>query len=127
MTPDALEKQRQYRKATGNAVTKRYERTKKGKLMRLYRNMESRVSGIQWQKYHLYEGRSILPREEFYEWALSCPRFHELYDEWVASGYDRKLTPSVDRIDSGKGYEPSNMEWVTHSENSRRGGQSRTK
>ena len=28
---------------------------------------------------------------------------------------------SVDRVDSSKGYELSNMEWVTHSENSRRG------
>lgn len=125
MTPSDLERQRQYRKANGNAVTKRYERTKKGKLMRMYRNMQSRVSGIQWRKYHLYEGRSILPRDEFYEWAISCPEFHRLYQEWVDSGYDQKLAPSVDRIDAQKGYEIGNMEWVTHSENSRRGSISR--
>lgn len=121
MTPEKLEKQRKRRKESGNAVTKKYEKTKKGKLMRLYRNMQSRVTGVQYQKYHLYKGRSLLPRVEFYNWALGSKDFHRLYEIWVESGYDRKLTPSVDRIDSSLGYEIDNMEWVTHSENSRRG------
>lgn len=120
-----LEKQREYRKATGNANTKKYERTKKGKLMRNYRNMESRVKGVQWRKAHLYEGKELLSRDEFYEWAINQPVFHLLFDAWVKSDYDRKLSPSVDRIDSGRGYTVDNMEWVTHSENSRRGSLSR--
>jgi hypothetical protein len=121
MTEEQLRKQREYRAKNGNSITKKYERTKKGKLMRNYRNMESRINGIQWRKAHLYEGKSLLSREEFYEWSINNPDFHRLYEEWVDSGYDRKLSPSVDRIDSSKGYETSNMEWVTHSENSRRG------
>jgi hypothetical protein len=80
------------------------------------------VHGTQKAKHHLYEGKFLLDKTSFYNWAMSCPEFHALYDEWVDSNYDRKLTPSVDRIDSSKGYEVSNMEWVTHSENSRRGG-----
>ena len=32
------------------------------------------------------------------------------------------LAPTVDRIDPERGYSFGNMEWVTHSENSRRGG-----
>lgn len=118
-------RQKAYRKASGNAATNRYERTKKGKLMRIYRNMLSRVTGVQAAKYHLYRGKSILPKEKFYEWAMNQKRFHALFDAWVASGYDRKLAPSVDRIDSSQGYKISNMEWVTHSENSRRGNLSR--
>lgn len=117
-----LKKQQEYRQRTNNAVTKRYERTKKGKLMRLYRNMQSRIDGTQSSKHHLYEGKSILPKDDFYEWAMSCDEFHRLYNDWVSSGFDRKLTPSVDRLDTSKGYEVGNMEWVTHSENSRRGG-----
>lgn len=113
--------QRIKRKANGNTLTHRYEKTPKGFLMREYRNMQSRVSGIQKQKAHLYLGLTLLNRYLFYEWANNQLQFHTLFDMWTESGYDRKLTPTVDRIDSSKGYELSNMEWVTHSENSRRG------
>jgi len=121
MNADKLQKQREYRARIGNATTNKYERTKGGKLMRIYRNMESRVTGVQKQKHHLYAGKYLLPREEFYSWAESCPEFDRLYSEWMASGCQRKLAPSVDRIDSSQGYFVGNMEWVTHSENSRRG------
>lgn len=114
-------KQREKRKANGNAHTIKYERTKHGKLMRLYRNMKSRIDGIQWMKAHLYSGKYLLPKYEFYAWALQSSEFHRLFREWEESGYDRKLAPSVDRVDSKHGYAIWNMEWVTHSENSRRG------
>jgi len=118
-----LQKQREYRLLTNNAITKKYEKTKKGKLMRMYRNMQSRVSGIQKKKAHLYAGKEILNRDEFYEWALSSRDFHELFEKWENSKYDRKLSPTVDRIDPNFGYTIENMQWLTHSENSRRGGQ----
>lgn len=95
--------------------------------MREYRNMQSRVTGVQKKKAHLYLGKELLPRDEFYNWAIFHIDFVLLYVKWVDSGYDRKLTPTVDRIDSDKGYCLSNMEWVTHSENSRRGAVSRNK
>lgn len=114
-------RQREYRKANGNACTNKYERTKHGKLMRIYRNMKSRIEGVQWQKSHLYAGKYLLPKDEFYVWAITSPGFHRLFREWEESGYDRKLAPSVDRVDSSVGYRIWNMQWVTHSENSRRG------
>lgn len=114
-------RQREYRRRTGNACTLRYERTKPGKLMRIYRNMLSRVTGVQSAKFHLYRGKSLLPKSEFMQWAVASPEFHALFAAWEASGYDRKLAPSVDRVNSAIGYEIGNMEWVTHSENSRRG------
>lgn len=117
----ANEKQRDYRRKNGNSITRNYEKTKNGFLMRLYRNMKSRTSGVQKQKFHLYKGCSLLPRNEFYNWAKSSEVFHELFHLWEISEYERRLTPSVDRIDSSKGYSIDNMEWVTHSENSRRG------
>lgn len=114
--------QRERRQKSNNAVTKKYEKTVNGFLMRLYRNMKSRIGGVQKQKYHLYEGKELLDRKEFYDWAKSNVTFVRLFEDYEKSGYDRKLAPSVDRINSGKGYEISNMEFVTHSENSRRGG-----
>lgn len=120
-----LDRQKEYRLKTGNAATKRYEKTKNGFLMRLYRNMESRVNGIQRKKHHLYRGKELFSREEFYFWAKSSAVFHEMFYQWEYSGYDRKMTPSVDRVNSGLGYSIGNVEWVTHSENSRRGNYSR--
>ena len=116
-----LARQRESRKANGNAHTKKYERTKNGKLMRTYRNMYTRVSGILKTKAHLYEGLSILSKEDFYEWSLSDGTFNTLFDDWVSSGYGMKLSPSIDRQDASIGYEIGNIRWLTHSENSRLG------
>lgn len=109
-----------YYKRTGNARFKRYEKTKKGFLMRAYRNMQSRILGIQKKKHHLYAGKSLLPREDFYAWANASNSFHHLFAEWETADHSRKLTPSVNRIDAEKGYEIGNLEWITHSENSRK-------
>lgn len=110
-------RQRERRRANGNAPCKKYEKTKAGFLMRLYRNMQSRVNGIQWRKFHLYEGKDLLPREDFYQWANTSEKFHELFAAWELSSHDRRITPSVDRIDSDRGYTLDNMRWVPFHEN----------
>ena len=103
----------------------KYEKTPKGFIMRLYRNMKSRVNGVQKLKYHLYKDLYLMPRDDFYDWALSNPKFTKLFSAYIDSGFERKLAPSVDRIDSSKGYSLDNIEFVTMSENSRRGSVSR--
>jgi hypothetical protein len=112
---------RTYLRKVGNGSYYKYEKTKNGFLMRLYRNMKSRVEGIQKEKHKLYVGKELLEKNCFYEWAMSQSEFHELFSIWETSGYERRLTPSVDRIKSEIGYVVGNMEFVTHSENSRRG------
>lgn len=113
--------QREWRILNNNSSTKKYEKTKKGFLMRLYRNMQSRIDGVQKAKHHLYVGKFLIDRNSFYDWAINNDTFHVLFDAYEKSGYDRKLAPSVDRIKSELGYELDNMEFITHSENSRRG------
>lgn len=113
--------QREWRRLNNNSSTKKYEKTKKGFLMRLYRNMQSRIDGVQKQKHHLYIGKFLIDRNTFYDWAINNNTFHILFDNYEKSGYDRKLAPSVDRIKSELGYELNYMEFITHSENSRRG------
>ncbi len=113
---------REYRKRTGNSVTKKYERTAKGKIMRTYRNMFTRVSGMVKRSSHRYKNKELIGKEEFYEWALIDETYNELYNNWVASGYQRKLSPSIDRIDAELGYISGNIRWLTQSENSRLGG-----
>ena len=118
---DKNEKQKLYRLSNNNVCTKKYEKTPNGFLVRLYRNMKSRITGVQKDKFHLYEGKYLLGKEEFYKWAKDNPNFLLLLKEYENSNYDRKLAPSVDRVNSKLGYFIDNMEWVTHSENSRRG------
>lgn len=98
-----------------------YEKSEKGYLMRAYVNMRSRINGIQKSKHHLYKGKSLLTKQEFYAWVKSS-NFLDLFKIYVSSDYDMKLAPSVDRIDSGLGYEIGNIRWITHSENSSLGG-----
>ncbi len=111
---------REYRKRTNNLATRKYEKTKKGFLMRCYRNMQSRINGVQKLKSHLYQSKELLPREDFYSWSLQNKDFNNLFTKWERESYNQKLTPSVNRVDSSKGYTLDNIEWITHSENSRR-------
>lgn len=110
-----------YNLRTNYAAYKKYEKTPNGFLMRMYRNMKSRITGVQAAKFHLYAGKELLDKDEFYEWAKNSPKFWKLYEAYKYDNYNRKLAPSVDRINSSLGYCVENMEWVTHSENSRRG------
>ena len=58
-----------------------------------------------------------MPREVFYEWAKNHPDFLKLFKRWVSSGNDRKLVPTVNRINSSGGYSLDNVEWLTNSAN----------
>lgn len=114
-------KQRLRRSESGNAATKRYEKTKGGYLMRSYRNMLSRVTGVLTKKAHLYEGLDILDKDAFYEWSINDEAFNTLFDEYEKSEWDMRLAPSVDREDSSLGYNLENMRWLPHWRNSQLG------
>ena len=114
--------QREYRALNHSMCTKKYEKTISGFLMRMYRNMKSRIVGVQRAKYHLYKGKYLLPRKQFYRFALKNMQFLQLYTTYINSHYQQKLAPSINRIDSSKGYSLDNMEFITQSENSRLGG-----
>lgn len=114
-------KQKTYRQRNSNQCTRQYEKTPKGFLVRAYRNMLSRVTGVQKREARFYKGLEILPKDAFYEWALAPDsNFWPLYKAWVQASYDQRLTPSVDRLDVYKGYTLDNIRWITHSENSGR-------
>lgn len=116
-----LMKQRDRRAKDNNAVTKKYEKTKRGFIMRMYRNMKSRVDGVQKKCSHLYSGLPLINKDEFYTWVINQESFHRLFEEYENKGYPRKLAPTVDRIDYTRGYCENNIEVVTLSENVKRG------
>lgn len=99
----------------------KYSKTRTGFLNCKYKKMKQRVTGGHPTKRHLYLGLEILPKEDFISFTNADESFNTLFKVWEASGYDTKLTPSINRIDSNKGYTLDNIEWITHSENSRLG------
>lgn len=66
-------------------------------------------------------GKGIMSQEAFYDW---CKRpenmadFLTIYFEWVQSGFNRYYSPSIDRMDSSKGYLAGNLKWLSYADNS---------
>lgn len=85
-------------------------------LAHLYSNMKKRVQGKHGSP-QLYKDKPLIAKEVFLNWAKNHPSFLVLYKQWVMCDFDIKLAPSVNRINSRKGYTLDNMEWVTFSQN----------
>lgn len=109
-----------WRIKTNKEGDRKYNKTPKGYLVRTYRNMKSRVSGVYKRSMWIYYGKEILDKNVFYDWSLNDKEFNRLYEEWVKCNYDTKLSPSVDRIDPDGGYTLENIRWLTQSENSKK-------
>ena len=94
-----------------------YHKSYNGYIVRAYDRMKRRVAGKQGP---YWEGLPLLSKESFLKWAHSGDAFGKLYYAYKDSNWDRKLAPSVDRIDSKKGYVLGNIQWLTVSQNAKR-------
>ncbi len=74
--------------------------------------MKQRCSNPAATKYDRYGGRGITVCDEWRE------DFQTFYDWAMANGYSDDLT--IDRIDNDGDYEPSNCQWITQAENTRK-------
>lgn len=86
---------------------------------RRYADMKARTDG-QPNKRSNSAGKELLSKEEFTKWCTAKPQFimfMVIYMDWVASGFNPMLAPSVDRIDNSRGYTVDNMQWLTFAEN----------
>ena len=106
-------------------IVKRYKRTLKGMILERYKEMRCRVEGKRPRGKHRYEGLSICSKSDFLNWSMSNLKLISIYCTWVISNYQRKLSPSVDRINPARGYDLNNIQWITLSENSSKGGKAR--
>ena len=88
---------------------------KNGKTTKLYGTwsaMKQRCHNSNTKGYKYYGAKGIRVCDEWLE------DYMNFYNWAMANGYREGLT--IDRIDSDRNYEPSNCEWVTRSENTRR-------
>lgn len=89
------------------------ENTRTSKLYRIWGAIKSRCYDKGFIYYHNYGGRGIKICEA---WKNSYINFRD----WATqNGYKNKLT--IDRINNDGNYEPSNCQWLTRSENSKKG------
>lgn len=60
-------------------------------------------------------GRPLLTytAEQLHDWLVAQPVFTSLYAAWIASGYDKELSPSVDQLRNHEGYSLGNIQLVT--------------
>ena len=67
------------------------------------------------------KGLPIMSREDFGVIANASDVLRRIHTEWIASGFQHRLSPSVDRIDNLLGYIEGNVQFVTHSANVSKG------
>ena len=94
-------------------IGRKARRTKHGLIVKIYSHQsdKSKLREHPAPDYTRIELRGYL---------YSQPRFHMLFDLWKLSGYNRKLTPSLDRLDDYKPYTFSNIRLVTWDENNKK-------
>lgn len=81
------------------------------RLYKIWQNMKQRCANPKDTHYKWYGGRGIKVCDAWQEYIP--------FRDWaLQNGYDDSLT--IERIDSSKGYEPNNCEWVSLSENVKR-------
>jgi hypothetical protein len=67
-----------------------------------------------------YKGLLICDKEDFIKLAKNSNKLKELFDNWVNSGNQLWIKPSVDRIVNERGYILDNIQFMTWIENTRK-------
>lgn len=84
-----------------------------------YFHMKARHEG-RASHYSHCEGKGLLSHEEFILWCKNFDNlnvFLAIYFDWASNGFNRWDSPSIDRIDSTKGYTADNIQWLSFANN----------
>jgi len=84
-----------------------------------YSEMTRRVTRFD-PKRPRYFGKEICRKEEFINRFLHDEEFLRLFKGWQDSGFKRRFSPSIDRVDNDKDYTIDNMMFIIHHENSKK-------
>lgn len=109
-----------YRSRLNGMRGRSFEVSSRSFLLSTYGVMKQRV-----MTHPRYKGLELCTKKEFITWAEKDLDFNWLFVQYKNSKGVRALAPSVDRIDSSKGYTLDNMRFLTLSENGRLGANSR--
>lgn len=84
-----------------------------------YDKLQNRCAGYGKPK---YKNLDLISREEFKCWSKDREDLIELFKQWISKSNELRFRPTVDRIDSNKGYTINNIRWLSQRENSALGG-----
>lgn len=99
-----------------------YRRSIHGVIINAWHRMRARVEGRTYSPLEYnkkYIGLPILTKEEFFKWVKSS-NIKAVHARWKKHSYIRNLSPTIDRIDSSKGYTLDNIQWLSFNENARK-------
>ena len=97
---------------------KAYKFTARGYLTFKYKDMRTRINGKHSNpRCHIYKGLGLLEKSEFIAWALADSVYNRMFSAYEASGFDRGLAPTIDRIDTQRGYVTGNIQFLSTKEN----------
>ena len=84
-----------------------------------YSNLKRRVRAGEAK--NLEEEHYLPSREEFYSVVASNEgKLKSMWAEYRESGFDKRLSISVDRIDNTRGYHADNIQFITRSDNAKK-------
>ena len=99
-------------------ICKRCQSTEGNRKKKLKENYHNKLIGNQRSRVKNGEVSEITySPNELKEWLNNQETYYTLHKNWVDSNYDRKLAPSIDRIDDYLGYTLDNIELMTWEEN----------
>jgi len=81
------------------------------------------LKGGSCNRKYLVTGTSFLSKQEWDKWCFkqnNYLKFLKLYNIWLLNNFDERLSPSIDRINSQKGYITNNLQWLSKSDNCRK-------
>jgi len=97
-----------------NERVKDYHRTKKGVITQIYSSQRQR-SKLRGHPMPTYT------KEQLTEWLFSQSTFHQLYDNWKSSGFEKMLAVSCDRTSDYLPYDLSRLQLMTWQHNEAKG------
>lgn len=93
-----------------------YYHTINGHTLNLWSALNNRV-----RRKKSYIGLPVtFTKEQFLNWIRNNKEYWRLFAMWKEASYEPRYTPTVDRIDNQRGYEPDNVQVLVQYENSRK-------
>lgn len=91
-----------------------YYHSKIGKLSNIFQQQKMRCRNKGWEQ-------PTYTQNELTAWGMGSKKYHTLFEQWETSGFQKDLSPSVDRLDDYKTYSLDNIQLVTWKENNDKG------